>query len=112
MGLRQERIKSVVRAIVGGAGISGVSSDSQDVRMPYPYHVTVTTSAKHDVWLRMMRNGNLPRRVNMHFRVSRDYNGGVTRVVAMPLDDFIPLLQAHYEKIQREGRSNAPEHLR
>lgn len=101
MGLRTQKGNALTRYLTGHTGIPLLKWDGQHGRIdaPPPYHIDVTTSRKLELWHEHLRNA-VPGGLSIAIR----YDAGMPSLdqawVGMQLRSFVPLLTAHYERIQ------------
>lgn len=97
MGRRTEKGNALTRYLTGRTGIPFLKWDgvNSSIDAPAPYEIDVTTSRKLQNWHDLLRQ-EVP---GVHIVIR--YDNGMDSIeqawVGMPLKDFAPLLQAHYE---------------
>lgn len=96
MGRREEKGRAVARYLTGRTGIPFIRwEQGRNIDAPYPYKITLVTEAKIEGFREAL---NTPRSgLNIVVR----YDGFIDNIdnawVGMSLQDFVYLLQAHYE---------------
>ena len=110
MGERHHKIARIARYLTGAAGIPGIRMEAMAIHAPVPFRFTVTTDRKYEDWGDHIYHDSPDGRISVHIRYYNRMPDPASAWVGMRLDQFAVLLKAYQEKIEEEGRTNAPEH--
>lgn len=111
MGRRSDKGRAIARYLTGRTGVPFIRWENNGIAAPYPYVIHAITDMKIE---RFREALNKPTQgLNIVVRYDGLINDLNDAWVGMRLDDFVVLMQAHYESIQdriKERGSDASGH--
>ena len=101
MADRANKGRAVTRYLTGSTGMPSLLWDGirGSIEAPHPYSIDVTTSRKLQNWHDLLREEH--KGIRIAIRYDRNMDSVAQAWVGMTLQDFAPLLQAHYETTRR-----------